>query len=249
MDIGIQGSRNLRRTNRLTLQRILPYRLVYSIIALILFAAAPPVWSNGDQHLKISSAIRFPNPSETLKVWVFFTDKGFATASDQRSAINQYQTQMSSRAQHRRKLRTHLSHPDFTDVPIESHYIEAVLQEGGKLRSQSRWLNGVGLEATEQQIREIARLSFVRAIDPIRQYTMPFEGPSSTLLLPGAPSAAEVLDYGNAKTQIAQIQADFLHQEGFPRREHRYWTTRYGVRSGTYRVGACGCYCPARFYQ
>ena len=215
MDIGTQGSRNLRRTNRLTLQRILPYRLVYSIIALILFAAAPPVWSNGDQHLKISSAIRFPNPSETLKVWVFFTDKGFSTASDQRSAINQYQTQMSSRAQHRRKLRAHLSRPDFTDLPIESGYIEAVLQEGGKLRSQSRWLNGVGLEATEQQIREIARLSFVRAIDPIRQYTMSFESPSSTLLSPGAPSSAEVLDYGNAETQITQIQADLLHQEGF----------------------------------
>ena len=32
---------------------------------------------------------------------------------------------------------------------------------------------------------------------------------------PSAPSSAMVLDYGNAKRQIAQIEADFLHQEGF----------------------------------
>ena len=100
-------------------------------------------------------------------------------------------------------------------MPIESHYIEAVLQLGGKLRSKSRWLNGVGLEATAQEIREIARLSFVRAIDPIHQHTAFFEVPTSGALSPSAPSSAKVLDYGNAKTQIAQIQADFLHQEGF----------------------------------
>ena len=44
---------------------------------------------------------------------------------------------------------------------------------------------------------------------------MPFEVPTSGSFSPNAPSSAEVLDYGNAKTQIAQIQADFLHQEGF----------------------------------
>ena len=215
MNVRTQQSRNLRQTSRLTLQRILLHRLVYAIIALILFAASPLAKSNPDQHLKISPAIRFHTPSETLKVWVFFADKGFSTTSDQRRAIDQYQTQMSNRAKHRRKSRAPLRRPDFTDLSVESRYIEAVLRLGGKLRSKSRWLNGIGLEATAQEIREITRLSFVRAIDPIHQYTMSFEGPTSGSLSPSAPSSAEVLDYGNAKTQIAQIQADFLHQEGF----------------------------------
>ena len=215
MDIRTQRSRNLRRTSRSTLQRILSHRLVYSIIALILFAAAPLAKLPPDQHLKISPSIRFRTPSETLKVWVLFANKGFSTASDQRRAIDQYQSQMSNRAKYRRELRAHLRRPDFTDLPIESRYIEAVLQLGGKLRSKSRWLNGVGLEATAQEIREIARLSFVRAVDPIHQYTMFFEVPTSGSLSPSAPSSAKVLDYGNAKTQITQIQADFLHQEGF----------------------------------
>ena len=215
MDIRTQGSRNLRRTSRLTLQRILLRRLVYSIIAFILFTAAPPAKSNPDQYLKISPSIRFHTPSETLKVWVLFADKGFSTASNQRRAIDQYQTQMSNRTKYRRELRAHLSRPDFTDLPLESRYIEAVLQLGGTLRSKSRWLNGIGLEATAQEVREIARLSCVRTIDPIHQHTALFEVPTSGSLPPSAPSPAEVLDYGNAKTQITQIQADFLHQEGF----------------------------------
>ena len=215
MDIGTQGSRNLRRTSGLALQPILLRRLVYTIIAVVLFAASPLAMSNLDQQSKIAPSIRFRTPSETLKVWVLFADKGFSTPSDQRSAIDQYHTQMSNRAKRRREFRAQQSRPDFTDLSIESHYIEEVLRLGGKLRSKSRWLNGVGLEATAQEIREIARLPFVRAIDPIRLYTMFFEIPTSASLSPGAPSSAEVLDYGNAKTQIAQIQADFLHQEGF----------------------------------
>ena len=215
MNVRTQQSRNLRQTSRLALQRILPCRLVYAIIGLILFAAFPLAKSNPDQHLKISPSIRFHTRGETLKVWVLFADKGFSTTSDQRRAIDQYQTQMSNRAKHRRESRAPLRRPDFTDLSIESRYIEAVLRLGGKLRSKSRWLNGIGLEATAQEIREIARLSFVRAIDPIHQYTMSFEGPTSGSLSPSAPSSAAVLDYGNAKTQTAQIQADFLHQEGF----------------------------------
>lgn len=215
MNIGTQGFRNLKRTSWLTLQRILLRQLVYSIISLTSLTASPFVQSNVDQHPKISPSIRFHNPSKTLKVWVLFADKGFSTVPDQRKGIDQYQTQMSNRAKRRREFRTHISRPDFTDLPVSPRYIETVLQLGGKLRSKSRWLNGVGLEATPQAIREIACMPFVRAIDPIRQYTRLFEAPTSGSVSPGAPSLAKILDYGNAETQITQIQADFLHQEGF----------------------------------
>jgi subtilisin family serine protease len=189
--------------------------LVYSIVTLILFAEASPANPRPNEHLKISPAIRFYAPDETLKVWVSFIDKGFATQSDLRRAIEQYQTQMSNRAKHRRAFRAQLSFPDFTDLPIESRYIEAVLRVGGQLRSTSRWLNAIGLEATTQEIDAIALLPCVRAIDPIRQDTAMFDLPINGSLLPGAPSSAKILDYGSAKRQITQIQADFLHQEGF----------------------------------
>ena len=195
--------------------RILLRRLAYVIITLTLSTVSPAAKSNPDPHFKISPSIRFHSPSETLKVWVLFADKGFSTAADQRRATEQYQTQMSNRAKRRREFRTHLNRTDFTDLPVAARYIEAVLQLGGKLRSKSRWLNGIGLEVTTQEIRAIARLPYVRAIDPIRRYTATVELPVNSLLFPGAPSPVEGLDYGNAQTQITQIQADFLHQEGF----------------------------------
>ncbi len=177
--------------------------------------AAPPTIANPNPYLKISPSIRFHTPSETLKVWVLFADKGISTRADLQRGLDQYQDQMSSQAKRRRELRTHLSRPDFTDLPIEPRYIEMVLRLGGKLRSKSRWLNGIGLETTAQEIRAIALLPCVRAIDPIRRYTATVRFPVDGSLSPSAPSPGQSLDYGAARTQITQIQADFLHQEGF----------------------------------
>ena len=151
MDIRSQGSRNLRQTSRSTLQRILLFPFVYSIITFTLVAAASSAISSPNQYPKISPSIRFHAPNETLKVWVLFVDKGILGTSNQRRALEQYQFQMSDRAKRRREFRTHHNRPDFTDLPVESHYIEAVLRLGGKLRSKSRWLNGIGLEATMQE--------------------------------------------------------------------------------------------------
>ena len=215
MDIRSQGSRNLRQTSRSTLQRILLFPFGYSIITFILVAAASSAISSPNQYPKISPSIRFHAPNETLKVWVLFVDKDILGTSDQRRALEQYQFQISDRAKRRREFRTHHNRPDFTDLPVESHYIEAVLRLGGKLRSKSRWLNGIGLEATMQEIRAIAHLSCVRAIDPIHQYTAIVEFPVNGSWSLGAPSPAQSLNYGSATAQITQIQADFLHQKGF----------------------------------
>ena len=215
MDIRSQGSRNLRQTSRSTLQRILLFPFGYSIITFILVAAASSAISSPNQYSKISPSIRFHAPNETLKVWVLFVDKGILGTSDQLRALEQYQFQMSDRAKRRREFRTHHNRPDFTDLPVESHYIEAVLRLGGKLRSKSRWLNGIGLEATMQEIRAIAHLPCVRVIDPIHQYTAIVEFPVGGSWSLGAPSPTQSLNYGSATAQITQIQADFLHQKGF----------------------------------
>ena len=87
---------------------------------------------------------------------------------------------------------------------------------GAKLRSESRWAKWCWTGGNSR--RRFAKSLVCRLsarIDPIHQYTMSFEIPTSGSVSPSAPSSAKVLDYGNAKTQITQIQADFLHQEGF----------------------------------
>ncbi len=215
MDIQLQNSRTPRQPRMPTVQRTQFHRLVYSIVILILFVEVSPANSPPNGHLKISPAIRSYAPNETLKVWVFFVDKGFATQSDLRRAIEQYQSQMPNQVRRRRVLRAHRGLPDSTDLPIESRYIAAVLQLGGTLRSKSRWLNGISLEVTGGNIHKIARLSCVRAIEPVRQYTTIPEFPAHGSLFPSAPSLGMNLSYGESSAQIAQIQADFLHREGY----------------------------------
>ena len=215
MDIEIQKSRNPRQPRTPTVQRPQLHWLVYSIVTLIWFAETPPANSRPNEHLKISPSIRFYAPNETLKVWVFFVDKGFATQSDLRRAIEQYQSQMPDQVRRRRVLRAHRGLPDSTDLPIESRYIAAVLQLGGVLHSKSRWLNGIGLEATTTEIHKIARLACVRAIEPVRQYTITPEFSAHGSLFPSAPSPDMGLNYGESNAQITQIQADFLHREGY----------------------------------
>ena len=215
MEIGTQGHKNIWQISQSRLQRILRRPLVYLITALILSAAPAPTLSNPPP--KISPSIHLSASGETLAVWVFFADKGISPASVHQRVLERYQAEMSGRAKVRRRYRAHLHRSDFTDLPVESRYIDGVLRMGGKLRSKSRWLNGIALEATAEELRKIARLPFVRAIDPIRRHTEIFELPvgRSGSVSPGAPSPVEVLDYGTAGVQIAQIQADFLHQEGF----------------------------------
>ncbi len=215
MDIEIQKSRNPRQPRTPAVQRPQLHWLVYSIVTLIWFAETPPANSRPNEHLKISPSIRFYAPNETLKVWVFFVDKGYATQSDLRRAMEQYQSQMPDQARRRRVLRAHRSLPDSTDLPIESRYIAAVLQLGGALHSKSRWLNGIGLEATTAEIHKIARLACVRAIEPVRQYTITPEFSAHGSLFPRAPSPDMGLNYGESNAQITQIQADFLHREGY----------------------------------
>ncbi len=189
--------------------------MVVSLIALTLCAGISPDISNANPYLKISPAIRPHTPTEVLKVWVLFVDRGFSNISDRHKALEQYQLQMSNWAKRRREHRTPHNRPDLTDLPVQSRYIEAVLQVGGKLRSRSRWLNGIGLEATMAQVQAIAHLPCVRVIDPIHQHVATAEVPVSDSLTLSAPSSAQPFNYGSATAQITQIQVDFLHQQGF----------------------------------
>ena len=225
----IQTYRGCSDSSGLSVARAHRCTIAFLAIAPILFAAsfgvAAPLISSPARPAKISPSINLATPAKTLQVWVLFTDKGVQTASNLQAALDWYQVRMSERLRQRRSVRARPGPLDVTDLPVESDYVEAILRIGGQLRSKSRWLNGIGLEATSDAIRAIARLPFVRAIDPIVRHRAVFELPirysdesadaDSDLLSSNAPSADIELDYGNASLQVTQIQADFLHQAGF----------------------------------
>ncbi len=181
------------------------------ILAVFLLAAAVTA------EIVLSSKVPFQSLSETSnnrnqKVWIHFTDKGYLTKEELESAIDLYQERMSARVKYRRLIRTGRRKADFTDLPVHSIYIDRVLQIGGRLRSRSRWLNAIGLEASLQQIMQIEKLPFVRSITPILTHTTELHVEARSQIL-AAPSANQ--SYGDSDTQVTQVQADFLHQKGF----------------------------------
>ena len=181
------------------------------ILAVFLLAAAVTA------EIVLSPKVPFQSLSETSnnrnqKVWIHFTDKGYLTKEELESAIDLYQERMSARVKYRRLIRTGRRKADFTDLPVHSIYIDRVLQIGGRLRSRSRWLNAIGLEASLQQIMQIEKLPFVRSITPILTHTTELHVEARSQIL-AAPSANQ--SYGDSDTQVTQVQADFLHQKGF----------------------------------
>ena len=166
---------------------------------------------------KISSRLLGADIHEKLKVWVLFKDKGIATTNQLQTALEAYETQMSTRSKRRRLRRTRLPFPDITDLPVSTPYADAVLKIGGRLRAKSRWLNAISIETTPTEISKIACLPFVLAIDPIEIYRSTSQRSDSLWYSSSqeAPPGLAPLNYGNSRTQIEQIQANFLHESGF----------------------------------
>ena len=181
------------------------------ILAVFLLAAVVTA------EIVLSPKVTFQSLSETSnnqnqKVWIHFTDKGYLTKEKLESAIDLYQKRMSARVKYRRLIRTGRRKADFTDLPVHSIYIDHILQIGGRLRSRSRWLNAIGLEASLQQIMQIKKLPFVRSITPILTRTTELHVEARSQILAAPPTNQS---YGDSDTQVAQVQADFLHQKGF----------------------------------
>ncbi len=93
--------------------------------------------------------------------WVFFTDKNGCTfdphAYFAQEAID-------------RRVKLGLSLYDSTDFPVNARYVAEVAKCVGVVGHTTRWFNGVGVEATEEQVAAVRKLPFVREVVPQAQY-------------------------------------------------------------------------------
>ena len=58
------------------------------------------------------------------------------------------------------------------DLPVNLAYINQIKQTGAKVWYTSRWMNGVVIEATSEQLSKVLALSFVKGLegkDPLRR--------------------------------------------------------------------------------
>ncbi len=87
--------------------------------------------------------------------WVFFTDKNGSTFDPYSYFAPEAIT---------RRLNLGISLYDSTDFPVSEKYIAEVSKHVTLVGHSTRWFNGVGVDATDEQIAEVKKLSFVREV-------------------------------------------------------------------------------------
>src|SRR5262249_46195677 len=150
----------------------------------------------------------------TSPIWVFFRDRGSAAASD--SALARAARELSPRALARRAkaaaervvpLRTDAAGTppcvDTRDLDPDPAYVRAVVGSGASLRSISRWLNAVSVDADSTAQARIGELPFVSETRPVVH------------LDDGGVNASEDIDPGPAEHQLEMLGIPEAHAMGY----------------------------------
>lgn len=153
-----------------------------------------------------------------VKVWVFFTDKGFFDDRGMAAAISQKNTSLPERAAARR-VKMSRDRVMFLDIQVRDVYVDRVRDLGATLRRESRWLNAASFEIDASQLDVLAAMPFVAEIRPMLTLTRPAEpvGMETADPEPGERTQGvnDVLNYGASAAMLNQINVPAAHQAGY----------------------------------
>ncbi len=157
--------------------------------------------------------------------WVEFRDKGIETDEQRKAMITLLEKNFNPKALSRRKAkRTYPRLFDERDFPVRKTYLESVEQTGATLKIVSRWLNGISVLATDQQLQEIQTLDCVAWVGDIHEHPKrrnQYSDPAYTqqIIDPGSfPRDFEGYEagfYGLSSLQIKQLNLHRVHEQGF----------------------------------
>ncbi len=147
--------------------------------------------------------------SDSIKVWVFFHDKGNALAPlFKKAAVN-------DRARQRRAARGSVSDYDTYDREVNPEYIAQIAPLVKRVAQTSRWLNAVSAWAVPSGLSRLAEFEFIDSVKEVavfvRKPEPTVEADSMRMLKPESPYPP---DYGESYAQSAQIEVDVLHDRG-----------------------------------
>jgi serine protease AprX len=155
------------------------------------------------------------DPQSIIKVWVFFTDKGFTDQVEYTSVLNQTAKNLTPRAAWRRAKTMKPNLVDFHDIPVNQSYINRIINFHATEKQKSRWLNAASFEIPVGELKDIAGLSFVRSIKPVlggkRRPVEPGNEPEGALPEKGM----FTLNYGSSYSQLQQINIPAVHNLGY----------------------------------
>jgi subtilisin family serine protease len=160
------------------------------------------------------SEIASAQSSSLQRTWVFFHDKGTTTLQ----SVHQVELGISERALKRRaKVLPPDRLTDELDLPVSESAIAQIKQTGVKIRTVSRWLNAVSVEATPEQLQALKALPMVASSEQVTVMKRPRPVPSSSAPLTSSIakiSGTQGLDYGPSATQLTNMKVVDLHAIG-----------------------------------
>jgi len=152
---------------------------------------------------------------DSVRVWVFSTDKGIFSQGRYRLAKGAFRSSLTSAAL-KRRLKNRVA-VDFLDLPVNQGYVDEVLKVGGELRHRSRWLNAISVQIQAGKVDEIAKLPFVKQIKKVVSFKRrPLEiEPLRGELYKQKDTAVYGRDYGRSLEQLDQLNVPIVHDMGF----------------------------------
>ncbi len=144
---------------------------------------------------------------ETIPVWVFFTDRGL-TENELTEALDQIGELYPKRTIKRRE-KSGMEEFLARDLPVNLSYIETVEEIVGKVRTITRYFNGVSVNLDLERALSIANLSFISEMRRVAS------GYRYEPEIKGNHTGTIDLEYGESYEQLEQINVIALHDMGF----------------------------------
>lgn len=153
---------------------------------------------------------------ETLKIWIYFSDKGITSQTSLQRKLAEIRQSLKDRCLWRRlKVRTKKNIVDFSDLPLFPPYIEKVKSLVKRIRTASRWLNALSVEANASQILSLEKSEFVHKIDLVLSFRRDESLSATKSELDGKDKNNISITYGPSFSQLDQINVLPLHQLGY----------------------------------
>jgi serine protease AprX len=144
--------------------------------------------------------------SDSVKVWVFFHDKGNTLIQlSKKAAVN-------DKAMLRRVARGSVVDYDTYDREVNPEYVAQIAPLVKRVAQTSRWLNAVSAWTTPSGLAQLAELESVDSIKEVAVFVRKPEpiSESDALRMP-KPESPDPPDYGQSFAQVHQIEVDQLH--------------------------------------
>ncbi len=153
--------------------------------------------------------------AERQKYWIFFRDKGAMSLSKRSTLLRAAQERITAKALERRaKVLPAEALIDETDFDLYQPYLNELTSRGFEPVATSRWLNGVSIYATAEEIAALQTLPFVQSVQRVAHLA----APPAPQIAPEPPTllkvAAHRFEYGSSLAQMEQIKATVLHDAG-----------------------------------